>query len=168
MNSKAVFYKFSILFLSLSIFFIAGCAKPPTQEIAKAEKALDEAKQKEANLYVPDIYQKAEESIKSAKDLVVNKQYKEAKKAAEETVQIARQAIAMIEPGKAKMKKEAEQLLNDVEKSLGEFKQLAATAIKKKVFAARTDIEGLIGKWEIDLINIKEKLTKPAGKTGLR
>ncbi|MBP6940365.1 MAG: DUF4398 domain-containing protein [Syntrophorhabdaceae bacterium] len=158
MNSKAVLYKFSILFLSLSVLFVAGCAKPPTQEIAKAEKALDEAKQKEAHLYVPDIYKKAEESLKSAKDLVVNKQYKEAKKAAEETVQFARQAIAMIEPGKAKMKKEAEQLLNDVEKSLGEFKQLAATAIKKKVFAARADIEGLIGKWEIDLINIKEKL----------
>ena len=58
MNSKAALYKFSILLLSLSVLFVAGCAKPPTQEIAKAEKALDEAKQKEAHLYVPDIYQR--------------------------------------------------------------------------------------------------------------
>ncbi|MDD5245116.1 MAG: hypothetical protein PHU49_13990, partial [Syntrophorhabdaceae bacterium] len=48
--------------------------------------------------------------------------------------------------------------------SLTGFKTLAAKAIKKKVFAAREDVEGLIGKWEIDLVNIKEKLLNRQAK----
>ena len=164
MNAKTVLYKLSIMTLVLFVLLITGCAKPPTQEIAKAEKVLEEAKLKEAHLYAADIYKKAEESLKNAKDLVVNKQYKEAKKAAEETVQFAQQAITMVEPGKTKIKKEAELILKEVEKSLTGFKTLAAKAIKKKVFAAREDVEGLIGKWEIDLVNIKEKLLNRQAK----
>ncbi|OPY78568.1 MAG: hypothetical protein A4E64_00841 [Syntrophorhabdus sp. PtaU1.Bin058] len=164
MSAKTVSYKISITAFVLFVLLIAGCTKPPTQEIAKAEKALEEAKLKEAHLYAPDIYKKAEESLKNAKGLVVNKQYKEAKKAAEETVQFAQQAIKMVEPGKRKIKKEAELVLKEVEKSLVEFKTLAAKAIKKKVFAASEGVEGLIGKWEIDLVNIKEKLQNRQAK----
>lgn len=164
MDVRTVPYKISIMTFFLFVLLIAGCTQPPTQEIAEAEKALEEAKQKEAHLYAPDIYKKAEESLKNAKDLVVNKQYKEAKKAAEETIQFARQAIKMVEPRKTKIKKEAELILKEVEKSLVEFKTLAAKAIKKKVFAAREGVEGLIGKWEIDLVNIKEKLQNRQAK----
>jgi hypothetical protein len=158
MRKKIVFNSFLILLFALSVSYITGCAKPPTQEMAKAEKAVEEAKQKEAHLYVPDIFKQAENLLKNAKDLVVNKNYKEAKKAAEETVQISQQAIAMIEQSKAKMKVEAEQLMEGVQKDLEEFKIMAAKAIKKKVFASSEDIQKAIGKLEIDLVNIKEKL----------
>jgi len=126
--------------------------------MAKAEKAVEEAKQKEAQLYVPDIFKQAEDSLKHAKDLVENKSYKEAKKAAEDTIQISQQAIAMIEQNKAKMKAEAVQLMEGIQKDLEEFKIMAAKAIKKKVFASSEDVQKVIGKAEIDLVNVKEKL----------
>jgi len=55
----------SILAFSLVII---GCAKPPTMEIEKAEKAVAEAKQKEADLYAQDIFSRSEEALKKAKD----------------------------------------------------------------------------------------------------
>lgn len=158
MIKETTYCRFLIAILMLSVLHITGCAKPPTQEIAKAEKAVEETRQKEAHLYVPDIFKKVEESLKNAKDLVVNKKYKEAKKAAEDVVRIAQQAIAMVEPNKAKMKAEVEQMMVGIQKKLDEFKILAAKAIKKKIFASREDVQGIIGKWEIDLVNIKEKL----------
>lgn len=158
MIRKIVFNSFLILLFALSVSYITGCAKPPTQEMAKAEKAVEEAKQKEAHLYVPDIFKQAEDSLKNAKDLVVNKSYKEAKKAAEDTIQISQQAISMIEQNKAKMKVEAVQLTESVHKDLEEFKTMAAKAIKKKVFASSEDTQKVIGKAEIDLVNVKEKL----------
>jgi negative regulator of replication initiation len=158
MIRKIVFNSFLILLFALSVSYITGCAKPPTQEMAKAEKAVEEAKQKEAHLYVPDIFKQAEDSLKNAKDLVVNKSYKEAKKAAEDTIQISQQAISMIEQNKAKMKVEAVQLMEGIQKDLEEFKIMAAKAIKKKVFASSEDIQKVIGKAEIDLVNVKEKL----------
>lgn len=158
MNKKTAFNCIlSVLFI-LFVLSISGCAKPPTQEMAKAEKSLEDARQKEAHLYVPDVFKKADDSFKKAKDLVINKNYKEAKIAAEESIQISQQAIAMIEQNKAKMKTEAIQLLEVTQKDLEEFKIMAAKAIKKKVFASSEDIQKVIGKTEIDLVNIKEKL----------
>src|SRR5512145_2624810 len=91
-----------VVILSFTLF--AGCSKPPTEEMTKAEKALEEAKQKEAPAYVPDLFTKAEESLKKAKDYIANKKYKEAKQVAIETEALGRQAIAGIEAAKAKVK----------------------------------------------------------------
>ena len=66
------------------IVLLSGCAKPPTEEIAKAEKALEDAKAKEADIYLEDGFKKAEAALKKAKDLVTQKEYKDAKAAAEE------------------------------------------------------------------------------------
>ena len=46
------------------IFLLSGCAKPPTEEIAKAEKALGDAKTKEADIYLEDGFKKAETALK--------------------------------------------------------------------------------------------------------
>ncbi len=158
MNIKPVLNGLLAMLVALFLLSVAGCAKPPTQEMAKAEKSIEEAKQKEADLYAPEAFKKAEDSLKSAKDFVVSKSYNEAKKAAEATVQIAQQAIAMIEQGKAKMKAEAEQYMEGLQKDLEELKTLASKAIKKKVFASSEDLQKVIGKLEIDLVDIKEKL----------
>jgi hypothetical protein len=149
----------ALLFIS-SFAILAGCSKPPTQEIAKAEKAVDEAKQKEADIYVSDIFSNAEKSLKKAKELVVNKNYKEAKQAAEETVLVAQKAIVMVETNKIKMMAHTEQILQDVQKDVDEFKSSAAKAIRKKTLTDREEIQGMIGKWEIDMLNIKDKLQK--------
>jgi hypothetical protein len=151
--------------LSFAIF--AGCTKPPTEEVAKAEKALEEAKQKEAHAYVPDLFAKAEESLKKAKDYITNKKYKEAKQVAIEAETLGREAITGIETAKGKMKTEAEQVVQDVQKGIDDLKALVTGAEKKKALAAvREEVQGIITKWETDLARIKEKLqskTKEAG-----
>jgi hypothetical protein len=152
------FYWFLMLVLTSSITLHSGCAKPPTYEVENAEKAIAEAKQKEADLYVQDVFMKAEEALKRAKDSIAVKKYKEAKTDAMEAANLARQAISAVEPNKTKMKAEAEQIIQDVQKSIDEVKTLTATAVKKKALINREEIQGKIGKWEIDIVSIKDQL----------
>ncbi len=158
MLRRIVQAKFFVWVVALSFVVLSGCAKPPTKEIEIADKAVAEAKQKEADLYVQDVFAKAEEALKKAKGFVVEKKYKEAKSSAAEALSLAQQSLAMIEPNKAKMKTDAEQILIDVQTSLGELKSSVAAAIKKKAPINREEIQGMIGKWEIDLVNIKDQL----------
>jgi len=147
----------SMVVLSFALF--AGCTKPPTEEMTKAEKALEEAKQKEAPVYVPDLFKKAEESLIKAKAYITEKKYKEAKPVAIETETLGRQAIAGIEAAKVKIKTEAEQTIQDVQKSVDDLKALVAGVEKnKKLAAAREEVQGVIAKWETDLATVKEKL----------
>ena len=162
MVKKVVQVKFLIWCTVLSFAFVIGCTKPPTEEIIKAEKAVAEAKQQEADLYVQDIFMKAEESLAKAKDLVAGKNYKEAKKIAEETVQLAEQSKMMTGPNKEKMKAETEQIIVDIQESIDEFKTSVAKAIRMKAQINREELQGLIGKWEIGMVDIKEQLR--AGK----
>src|SRR4030067_774992 len=83
-----------IVIILVLVFFIGniGREKPPTQELENAERAVVEAKQKEADIYVPDVFSKAEETLKKAKDLMRERKYKEAKKAAEDSINLAKQA----------------------------------------------------------------------------
>ncbi len=150
--------RFLVLIVALFFAFLNGCAKPPIKEVENAEKAIAEAKQKEADLYVQDIFMRAEDSLKKAKDLIADKKYGEARKAAEDAVNFAQQAIPMVEPNKEKMKAEAEKMLQDVQGSIDEVKTLTSTAIKKKAPIDRKEIQGMIGKWEVDMVNIKDQL----------
>ncbi len=154
------------LVLIVSIALLYACAKPPTQEIENAEKAISEAQQKGADLYVQDMFVKAEESLKRAKDLSAAKKYNEAKTVAVEATRIAKQSLSMIEANRAKMKAETEQILKNVQTSLDEIKMLAAKAFKKKMPINREEIQGIIGKWEIDIINIKEHLDEQRIRQG--
>jgi hypothetical protein len=90
----------NVMLVVITIFSLAlfvGCSKPPTEEMTKAEKAVEEAKQKEAPVYVPDLFAKAEASLQKAKDFITDKKYKEAKQVAIETEALAQQAIAGFE-----------------------------------------------------------------------
>jgi F0F1-type ATP synthase membrane subunit b/b' len=158
MVKRSFIYCLFVFMLSLSIAFLYGCAKPPTKEVENAEKAIAEAKQKEADLYVQDVFSKAEDALKNAKDLIAVKKYKEAKKAAEDAANLARQTIPMVETNKAKMKTEVEQMIPEVQGTMDELKSLVAKAIKKKAPINREEIQGSIGKWEIDMVNVKDQL----------
>jgi hypothetical protein len=168
MMSRRNLYIVFITMVVLSFTLLTSCAKPPTEEMAKAEKALEEAKQKEAPAYVPDLFKNAEESLKKAKEYITNKKYKEAKQVAIETETLARQAIAGIETAKAKIKAEAEQVAQDVGKGIDDLKAFAAGVEKKKALAAaREEVKEILAKWEADFASIKEKLqskTKEAGE----
>jgi hypothetical protein len=144
-----------LVVLVLIIILLTGCEKPPTQEVANAEKSISEAIEKEANIYAPDIFSKAEESLKMAKDLLAQKKYKEAKKAAEGTVALSQQAVSQVEPSKLKMKAEIDQMVLDVQKGIDELKGLLAKSPRQLGPRERKELEELIRKWEKDMGNIK-------------
>jgi hypothetical protein len=146
--------------VALSLIF--ACAKPPTQEIADAAKAIADAKTKEADMYVQDVFTKAQDEMKKAGELVTAKKFDEAKTAAMEAAKMAQQAASLVEQNKQKMKEELEAMLPDVQKALDEAKTLAATAIKKKAVASKDELQSAIGKLELDMTSIKEQLQ--AGK----
>jgi hypothetical protein len=137
---------------------VSGCAKPPTEDIINAEKAVDAAKEQEANYYAPDILSQAEASLKEAKDLVAAKKYDEAKKSAEEAKQLAIKAAALVGPNRELMKAEAQEMIQGIKKDMEELKSLAAEAVKKKISFNREEMQGMIGKWEIDMIGLEDKL----------
>lgn len=153
-------YALSVLcvLVAFSFALVMGCAQPPTEEMAKADKAVADAKAKEANLYAKDAFKKAEDSLKKAKDQVAAKQYKEAKQAAIDTVALAQQALAGVAAGQAKMKEEAAKMAADVDKALDELKTDVAAAIKKRVPVPKEEVQAAIGKWGVDLAAVKDKL----------
>lgn len=155
---RGTFYVLFFVAAVFSLMLLVGCSKPPTEEMAKADKAIEEAKAKEANLYAEDAFKKAEESLKKAKDQVAAKQYKEAVQTLAETMTLVQQAMSSIDAGKAKMKEEAEKYVGEAQKGLDELKTDVAAAIKKKLAVPKEEIQAAIGKWEVDLAGIKDKL----------
>jgi hypothetical protein len=148
--------RLAVCIIALSLIF--ACAKPPTQEIADAEKAVADAKGKEADLYAGDIFAKAQDSMKRAAELVATKKYAEAKTAALEAAKMAQQAVSMVDQNKQKMKDELTAMMPDVQKALDEMKSLAAAAIKKKAGVSKEEIQSAIGKIELDMTSMKEQL----------
>lgn len=139
------------------VLLVFGCAKPPKEELDNAEKALNSAKSKEADVYAPDTFKKAEEALNKAKSLINEKKYKEAKALAIEAEKLAKQSETEIEAGKAKMKEETEKLLTDIKASLEETKKILPQVIRKKVIS-KEDAQNLLGKWELDFSTAKESL----------
>ena len=152
-----VWYALSIVVL-FSIFLLWGCAKPPTEEIAKAEKALEDARTKEADIYMEDGFKKAEAALKKSKDLLAQKEYKSARAAAEEASSEAQLLSSQVDAAKAKMKADAEQMLQEVKQQTNELKAIVADAVKKKLPINREEAQNLIGKNEVDTINVKVRL----------
>ncbi len=155
---RGTYYVLFFVFAVVSLMLLAGCSKPPTEALQKAEQALEEAKQKGANLYAEDLFKKAEEGLKKSKDQIAAKQYKEAAQTLLEVVPAAQEAITGIEAGKAKMKKEADKFVGEAQEGLDELKTDVAAAIKKKLPVQREEVEQAIGKWGVDLAGIKDKL----------
>ncbi|MCS7280449.1 MAG: DUF4398 domain-containing protein [Desulfobacterota bacterium] len=148
------------LFVSfIFAFLVFGCAKPPKQELETAEKALSDAKAKEAHIYAEETYKKAEEALSKAQSLVNEKKYKEAKKLAQEAEKLARQAETEIESGKARMKEETEKLLSDIRTSIEETKKMIPEVVKKKIIS-REEARTLLSKWESELSSAKENFDK--------
>ncbi|MCX7913941.1 MAG: hypothetical protein N2511_05085 [Thermodesulfovibrionales bacterium] len=159
-GSKAQWFLIIIFIISLSL--IVGCEKPPTKEMESAEKAIADAKQKEADLYVKDVFGKAESALKKAKEMVTAKNYKEAKASAEEALKLAQQATQAVEQNKAKMKADTEQLIIDTQNLINDAKTLVSQAIRKKIQIDKAEIQNAIGKWEVEMTSAKENLQ--AGK----
>jgi aminoglycoside phosphotransferase len=158
MLKKRCLMSLMCVLVAFSFALVTGCAQPPTEEITKADKAVADAKTKEANLYAEESFKKAEDALKKAKDQVAAKQYKEAKQAAIDAASLAQQAIAGVEAGKAKMKEDAAKMVGDVAKALDDLNTDVAAAIKKKLAVPKEEVQAAIGKWGVDLAVVKDKL----------
>ena len=132
-----------------------GREKPPTEEVENAERALAEAKQKETDIYVPDIFSKAEETLKKTRALIQERKYKEAKRAAGETIDLAKQAISQVAANKAKLKAETDQMILGIRKGIGELKSLIVKPSKGVTRRERKELAELMRKWETVLDNIE-------------
>jgi hypothetical protein len=159
---KQAVWKTGLIVCVFALSLICACAKPPTQEIANAEKAIADAKAKEADMYVQDVFTKAQDEMKKAGEMVTARKYDEAKTAAMEAAKMAQEAASLVDQNKQKMKEEIDAMLPDLQKALDEVKTLAATAIKKKAVASKDELQSAIGKLELDMTGIKEQLQ--AGK----
>ena len=155
---KQAGWKTGLIVCMFALSLIFACAKPPTQEIANAEKAIADAKAKEADLYVQDVFAKAQDEMKKAGEMVIAKKYEEAKTAALEAAKMAQQAASLVEQNKQKMKEELEKMLPEIQKTLDDTKNLATAAIKKKTSASKEEIQAAIGKLELDMTGVKEQL----------
>jgi hypothetical protein len=158
MGNRNRLFALFIMLCCVSLVLFAGCAKPPTQEVESAEKAIADAKKAEVDLYVQDIFAKAENSLKQAKELITQKKYKEAKAAAEEAAKSALEGLTQVAPNKLKMKEEAAQKISAAETLIKEVKDLASKAIKKKVGPNQEELKTSIGNTELEMVNINESM----------
>lgn len=153
---KRCSYTRYILILFSTFILFCGCAKPPSQEVENAKKALEEARAIEADVYVKDVFQRSEEALKKAQGLIADKKYKEAKVAAEEATNLAFQAISMVEKKKTIKSEETDEMLISAQKLMEEVKVLASTAIREKAIDKKDKIQCAIGQHELDMVRIKE------------
>jgi hypothetical protein len=148
-----------ILFLIWALFLRKRLG-PPVGQVRDAEMALSHAKQKEADLYAQDEYQRAEDSLAKAKHLLAAKEYKKAKEAAEETTDQAGKAGKVVEENKAKMKAENEKMLVDFDKQVDELKQWAAKRGTDTPTKITPEVQELVGKWEIMKVRIPDLIQR--------
>ncbi len=133
---------------------------PSAEEIKNAEMALSEAKQKEADLYAQDEYQRAKDSLAEATHLLAAKEYRKAKKAVEEATGQARQASKAVEENKAKMKAEDERMLSDFNRQVDELKIRAAKPGTDSPTEVPREVQELVGKWEIMKMRIPDLIQR--------
>jgi F0F1-type ATP synthase membrane subunit b/b' len=165
-NAPLQLFTSGSLIVILYLTLLSGCAKPPTEEMEQAAHAIAEAKQKEADLYVEDTFKMAETALQKARDFINVMEYKDAKTAALEATRFAKHAQSMVESNKAKMRQDAEQMLEKVRKSIDEAKILADNALKKKVPVNRDDIQFFIDTWESGIITVRDNLDEQRIRQG--
>jgi hypothetical protein len=149
-----------VIFFLVWALFLRKRLGPPVEQVRNAEMALSDAKQKEADLYAQDEYQRAEDSLAKAKHLLAAKEYKKAKEASEDTIAQAGEAGKAIEENKAKMKTDNERMLSDFDKQVDELKQWAAKRGTDTPAKTSPEIQELIGKWEIMKVRLPDLIQR--------
>jgi len=101
-----------ILLIFLVVIAFAGCAKPPTEELADAKLEFQKATDEGAQQFAPEQYMSAEEALNQANQLMEQRKYKEARKKALEALQLARQARSASVDNKNVASRDAQEMYN--------------------------------------------------------
>ncbi|MGQ9577549.1 MAG: hypothetical protein ACUVWQ_02860 [Candidatus Aminicenantales bacterium] len=120
-------------------FLMAGCAKPPQQQMDAAKAAVEACKSEGADVYAADEFKKLNDDLQAALDQVTAKKYKQAK---EMLIKVAADADALkatIPAKKEEAKKAAVAAQGEARTALDEAKALLEKAPKGK--GTKADIE---------------------------
>jgi hypothetical protein len=72
------FCRFMLFFVPFLAFLAAGCSGPPTSDIERAQKAMDQAKAQAAEMFASEEWNAAETAWKEAQERIDAKQYSQA------------------------------------------------------------------------------------------
>ena len=153
--------------LALTLAFLAAaCARPPVQEIAAAQTAINAAVQAGAEDYAIDDLRSSRDTLTMANTEVEAKAYKDARVSALDAKAKAEAAAAAVEVGKAYAKAKAETgitgvqtLLADINTLLANPKLKGTSALKEEAKELGTQVDGMktsydAGKYKIVCDNI--------------
>jgi ElaB/YqjD/DUF883 family membrane-anchored ribosome-binding protein len=131
--------------------FVGSCAKPPTEEMLRAEKSLESARMRGADLYAADEVETAEAKFELAKKLVASRLYDEARAVAAEVEGMAHQAVTLAGMRKEELKVEVDQMIDDLREELGELRlQTEGLSGRKTAERRRKNLERLAA-WEAEI-----------------
>lgn len=139
---------------------LGGCSKPPSDEIAKAEKSLQDARTALVDKYAPKKYKEYEKAFADAKALVEAKKYEEAKNALIELEKGISDLKVASDRIKDKMKLEAEEDVPKLDAEIAKAK--AAVSAKKLEGEEKKTAENTLTK--IDQLNSEIKKAMEAGE----
>lgn len=158
--------KKTFLYLALSVVvvaFLAGCGKPPTQEMQDTKAAIDALKQEGLGKYSPEDQKKIDDALTAAmnevnaQDKKTFKNYDNAKKMLADVKQQAQTLKTELPAKKEAAKQNALSAQDAAKAAVGEAKSLLAKAPKGKGTAA--DIEALKG----DVKGLEDSLVEAQG-----
>lgn len=124
---------FLALITILVIFAVAACAKPPTDEMARATDAVTRA-QNEPNVgtYAANSLRLAEDALRRMNEAAANKKYDEAKALAIDAANLADRAISEAKDAETQVKLDASNMIATVKSAITEAEQALANARKVK------------------------------------
>jgi len=129
-----------VLLIGLVALFFTGCAKVPQEKVDAAKMAVEEAKTAEANRYMTQEFNAAQDSLNAATaeiekqnaKFALFRNYDKAAKELDAAKMIADEAKAKTAVRKQEVKKEAEDLLAQINVALEETKKLLKKAPRGK------------------------------------
>jgi hypothetical protein len=153
--------KAGIYVLSLVVFFLGACARPPVREMSEAQRNLDEARVKEADVYASELYLKAEGSMKDARGFIAERKYEKARALAERVSKLAEQASVMAETVKAGQREETEKMVTEAEQGISSIRTWTLPRNTKGRFQKpQVSGEAELQAWENELTQIRAKLSE--------
>lgn len=149
---------------------VAGCAKPPTMEIADAENAVNAAAQEGAAEFAPNEFNMAQNALADARSKVASKDYKGALAGAIDAKEKAENAKAAIAAGKEAAKTAASEAIKAVEAKLKELKAKSAKMAGKAGAELKSSIKTIEADWtkvaEDNMNGNYTKVTSAAAEIG--
>ena len=140
--------KYSFIYgLMAAGLLAAGCAKPPTQEIADAENAVNAAAQAGAADFAPNDFNLAQNALADARSKVASKDYKAALAGAIDAKAKAEAAQAAIPAGKEAAKAAAAEAIKSVEGKLKDLKAKSAKVAGKAGAELKSSIKSIESDW---------------------